>query len=94
MDVTLLVSGVFALIAVGLLAYLVILWLQFQQDASGMEVREAQLHYQCEANLQASEQARAKTALALEQCRELEKDLSGLRQQLAQLRETGNGKKE
>lgn len=94
MENSLMVIGSFALVALGLFAYLVIIWLQYQQDASRMEMREAQLRHQCQANLLASEQAREKTAQALERRRALELDLPGLHQELAQLREEVSGDKE
>ena len=94
MENSLVVIGPVALVALGLFAYLVLLWLQYQQDSSRLETREAQLHHHGQANLLASEQARAKTAQALERRRALERDILELHQQLAQLREAGNSNKE
>lgn len=82
MDASLLVSGALALVAAGLLAYLVIIGLKYQQEVGSMEIREAQLLQQCELNIRASDLAHEKTTLVLEQCRGLEESIHGLREQL------------
>ncbi|MBI2502254.1 MAG: hypothetical protein HYW07_03370 [Candidatus Latescibacteria bacterium] len=92
MDNALLSSGLFGLIAAGLLAYIVVSWLKYQKEAASIEIKEAQLLQQSELNLRASEVAREKTTLVMEGSSELEKDVPRLRERLALLR--GSQKKD
>lgn len=94
MENSLMVIGPLALLALGLLGYLVYVWLQYCEDSSRMEVQESKLHHQANVNLLASEQARTKTSQALERCRLLEEEIPVLRQQLTQLRQAGSAPNE
>jgi len=91
---SLMVLGSATLVALGLLAWLILVWLEYYQESSRLDSRETQLRHHCQANLEASEQARSRTAQALERCRALELDLPGLHHELTQLREAGKDKKE
>ena len=86
MEPNLFVSGLFSLVAAGLLAYLVLTWLKYQREVSKMDSRETQLLQQCEMNTQASALAREKNAAVVERCRELEHLIPGLREELNSLR--------
>lgn len=92
MDNTLLASGLFGLIAAGLLVYIIVSWLKYQKEVASMEIKKAQLLQQAQLHLRASELAREKTALVVEGSSELEKDVPKLRERLILLR--GSKKKD
>lgn len=90
MENSLMVIGPLAVAALGLLGYLVYVWLQYYEDSRRMEARETQFHHQSQANLVASDRARAKTAQTLGRCQVLEGEIATLRQQLSQLRQANS----
>ncbi len=91
MENSMMVLGPLAAVALGLLAYVIYVWLQYYEEANRMQSREAQYNQQSRASISASEQARAKTGQTLEYCRVLEEEVAALRQQLSELRQASSG---
>ena len=88
MDIELLANGAAVLAVLGLLAYLIGICLKYQQQASILANKQAQLHQQCVRNTQASDLARNQATAVRERSSVLDRDIASLRAQLAQLRES------
>ena len=94
MDIVLLASGAAVLVALGLFAYLIGICLKYQQESSSLTSKQAQLHQQCARNTQASDLARSKATAARERSGALDREISQLRAQLVQLKESEKDKDE
>jgi hypothetical protein len=94
MDDALIVGSLFALIAAGEVAFLVVIWLKYQKEAASLAIRQAQLLQQSDMNARGCEQVRDQLAQMAERISALEKDIPGLKERLVLLRGSRNKKDE